>query len=326
MRIAVVGLGAVGGLVAGWLAAAGHEVTAIARGATLARVRERGLDIDAAGQRRNHTFRVTDDAATVGPQELVVVALKAPSLLAAADSVMPIIGPATVILPAMNGVPWWFMPASPAFASDAALESVDPGGRLLARLPLAQVLGCVVHLTCSSPEPGVVRHGFGQRLIVGEPQGGLSARVEAVCQALASAGFQAEPSADIRSDVWYKLWGNMTMNPVSALTGALTDAIVDDALVREFILRCMAEAAAIGARIGCPIVQSGEARLAIARELGGFRTSMLQDAEAGRAIELDALVTAVHEIGERVGIEAPNIAALLGLTRLMGRTRGLYPR
>jgi len=326
MKIAVVGLGAVGGLMAGRLADAGHDVTAIARGATLARVRERGLDIEAAGQRRNYTFRVTDDAAAAGPQQLVVIALKAPSLLAAADSVAPLIGPASVILPAMNGVPWWFMPAARAFASEPPIESVDPGGRLFASLPLAQVLGCVVHLTCSSPEPGFVRHGFGQRLIVGEPRGGPSARVNEVCVALASAGFQAEPSADIRSDVWYKLWGNMTMNPVSALTGALTDAIVDDVLVREFILRCMAEAAAIGARIGCPIAQSGEARLAVARELGGFRTSMLQDAEAGRAIELDALVTAVHEIGKRVGIDAPNIAALLGLARLMGRTRGLYPR
>jgi len=324
MKIAVVGLGAVGGLMASRLAEAGHAVTAIARGATLARVREHGLTIEAAGRTRTVAVAVTDDAAAAGPHELVVIALKAPSLLAAADSIAPLLGPDSVLLPAMNGVPWWFMPAATAFASDAPLESVDSGGRLLVSLPLVRVLGCVVHFTCSSPEPGVVRHGFGQKLIVGEPTGGSSARVSAVCEALASAGFQAEPSADIRSDVWYKLWGNMTMNPVSALTGALTDAIVDDALVREFILRCMAEAAAIGARIGCPIAQSGEARLAVARELGGFRTSMLQDAQAGRAIELDALVSAVHEIGTRVGVAAPNIAALLGLTRLMARTRGLY--
>ena len=325
MKIAVVGLGAVGGLMAGWLAEAGHEVTAIARGATLARIRDHGLTIEAAGGSRDTRLTATDDAGAAGPHDLVVIALKAPSLLTAVDSVAPLLGPESVILPAMNGVPWWFMPAAPAFASERPLESVDPGGRLLAKLPLAQVLGCVVHLTCSSPEPGLVRHGFGKRLIVGEPRGGGSTRVDAVCRALASAGFQAEPSADIRSDVWYKLWGNMTMNPVSALTGALTDAIVDDPLVRDYILRSMEEAAAIGARIGCPIAQSGEARLAIARELGGFRTSMLQDAQAGRAIELDALVASVNEIGTRVGVDAPNIAALLGLTRLMARTRGLYP-
>jgi 2-dehydropantoate 2-reductase len=171
----------------------------------------------------------------------------------------------------------------------------------------------------------VVRHGFGERLVIGEPAGGPSARVDAVSDALRSAGFQAEASADVRREVWYKLWGNMTMNPVSALTGALTDAISDDELVRAFILRCMAEAAAIGARVGCPIAQSGEERIALARQLGGFRTSMLQDSEAGRPIELDALVTAVHEIGARVGVATPNIGALLGLTRLMARTRGLYP-
>jgi 2-dehydropantoate 2-reductase len=234
----------------------------------------------------------------------------------------PLLGPTTVLLPAMNGVPWWLLPA--AMPAQAPLASVDPGGAMLARLPLERVLGCVVHLAASSPSPGRVRHTIGERLIVGEPAGGVSARVDAVCAALASAGFQAEASADIRIDVWYKLWGNMTINPVSALTGALTDAILDDALVRDFVLRCMTEAAEIGARIGCPIVQSGADRLDLTRELGGFRTSMLQDADAGRTIELDALVTAVHEIAGRVGVAAPNIGALLGLTRLMARGRGLY--
>ncbi len=222
----------------------------------------------------------------------------------------------------MNGVPWWFLPA--AMPTEPPLASVDPGGELLGLLPLERVLGCVVHLAASSPAPGRVRHTIGERLIVGEPRGGRSARVDAVCAALASAGFQADASADVRADVWYKLWGNMTMNPVSALTGALSDAILDDPLIRDFILRCMAEAAEIGARIGCPIAQSGADRLDVTRELGGFRTSMLQDADAGRTIELDALVTAVHEIAARVGVAAPNIGALLGLTRLMARGRGLY--
>jgi len=235
------------------------------------------------------------------------------------------------VMPAMNGVPWWFLAAdsrASAAAGAEPLASVDPGGRIAAALPLERVLGCVVHLTCSSPAPGVVQHGFGERLIVGEPSGdpgAASPRTRAVCAALADAGFRAEASADIRREVWYKLWGNMTMNPVSALSGALSDAILDDALVREFILRTMAEAAQIGARIGCPIEQSGEARIAVTRELGGFKTSMLQDAEAGRPLELDALVGAVHEIGMRLGIAMPNIGALLGLTRLMARRRGLYP-
>lgn len=322
MKVAVVGLGAVGGLIAARLARAGHEVSALARGETLARVRRDGLRVESARGSFSVPLAASDDAATLGPHELVVIAVKAPALAAVAASIEPLLGPTTVLLPAMNGVPWWFLPA--AMPEQAPLASVDPGGRLLARLPLDRVLGCVVHLAASSPAPGRVLHNIGERLIVGEPAGGGSARVDAVCAALASAGFQAEASADVRGDVWYKLWGNMTINPVSALTGALTDAILDDTLVRDFVLRCMAEAAEIGARIGCPIAQSGADRLDLTRELGGFRTSMLQDADAGRTIELDALVTAVHEIAGRVGVAAPNVGALLGLTRLMARGRGLY--
>ncbi|HEX4233906.1 MAG TPA: 2-dehydropantoate 2-reductase [Caldimonas sp.] len=324
MKIAVVGLGAVGGLVAARLARAGHEVSALARGETLARVRAGGLQVDSAGASFAVPLNASDDAAALGAQELVVIAVKAPALAAAAPAMAPLIGPDTVLLPAMNGVPWWFLPS--ALPDEAPLESVDPGGLLLAQLPLAQVLGCVVHLSSSSPSPGRVRHGVGERLIVGEPAGGKSARLASVSAALTSAGFRVEASDDVRKDVWYKLWGNLTMNPVSALTGALSDAILDDALVRGFLLRCMTEAAAIGAQIGCPIAQLGDERLALTRELGGFKTSMLQDVEADRAIELDALVTAVHEIAARVGIDAPNIGALLGLTRVMARRRGLYPR
>jgi len=231
------------------------------------------------------------------------------------------------VMPAMNGVPWWFLQTLPASKAPATrhLASVDPDNRIGAALPLERVLGCVVHLACASPEPGLVRHSFGDRLIVGEPPGGASARVDRVCAALAQAGFSAEPSADIRQDIWYKLWGNMTMNPVSALTGAATDRILDDPLVHAFILRTMQEAAQIGAQIGCPIAQSGEARMALTRELGSFKTSMLQDALAGRALEVDALVGAVREIGERLQMATPNIDALFGLTRLMARERGLYP-
>ena len=323
MKVAVIGLGAVGGLVAARMAQAGHEVSALARGATLARVRERGLVVESAGQRTTTRFAVSDDAASLGKQSLVVIALKAPALAAVAPQLAPLFDDATVVLPTMNGVPWWFMPATrPA---EPPLDSVDPGGKLLALLPLARVLGCVVHLASSCPEPGVVRHGFGERLIVGEPAGGLSTRAESVCAALASAGFQAEASADLRRDLWYKLWGNMTMNPVSALTGAETSAILADSLAHAFMLRTMAEAAQIGERIGCPIAQSGEERMGLARQLGSFKTSMLQDSLAGRPIELDALVTAVHEIGARVGVATPNIDALLGLTRLMAQQRGLYP-
>ena len=327
MKIAVVGLGAVGGLLAARLVDSGHAVCALARGATLAAVREHGLRLRTDGEQTSVALEAHDDAHALGPQDLVIVALKGPSLAAAVPSMQPLIGPRTVVMPAMNGVPWWFLQTAPAdvLLADRRLASVDPDGRIEAALPLERVLGCVVHLTCTSPAPGVIRHGFGERLIVGEPGGGASARVDAVCAALVGAGFKAEASADIRRDIWFKLWGNMTMNPVSALTGAASDRILDDPLVRAFMLRTMAEAAQIGARIGCPIAESGEARIAVARELGGFKTSMLQDALAGRALELDALVGAVHEIGARLAIDTPNIGALLGLTRLMARERGLYP-
>ena len=327
MKIAVVGLGAVGGLMAARLAAAGHEVSALARGATLAAVRTQGLRLAQGGTQTVARLVVSDDAMALGPQQLVIVALKGPALAAAAASLQPLLGPDTVVMPAMNGVPWWFLNAAPAEArlGDRRLASIDPDGRIAAALPIARVLGCVVHLTCSSPEPGLIRHGFGDRLIVGEPGGGGSARTDAVCAALAGAGFTAEASTDIRHDIWYKLWGNMTMNPVSALTGAESHRIIDDPLVLAFMLGTMEEAARIGAQIGCAISQSGEERMAVARQLGAFKTSMLQDALAGRPLELDALVGAVHEIGMRLGLPMPNIGALLGLTRLMARERGLYP-
>ncbi len=331
MKIAVIGLGAVGGLIAARLAQAGCAVSALARGATLAAVLERGLRVTIDGSQLVAQVRASDDAAALGPQDLVIIALKGPALVDAAAGLAPLLHPATLVLPAMNGVPWWFLQTGtigtePAPSSlSEPLESVDPGGRIGAALPFAQILGCVVHLTCSSPAPGVVQHGFGNRLIVGEPAGGASERTRTVCAVLAEAGFSAEASTDIRADIWYKLWGNMTTNPISALAGATTDRILDDPLVCSFMLRAMAEAAQIGARIGCPITQTGEDRIVVTRQLGAFRTSMLQDAQAGRALEIDAIITAVHEIGARLGIDTPNIGALLGLTRLMARQRGLYP-
>ncbi|MBC7955152.1 MAG: 2-dehydropantoate 2-reductase [Cytophagales bacterium] len=330
MKITVVGLGAVGGLIAARLALAGHEVSALARGATLNAVRAHGLRLRMGGSERVAPIEASDDAQALGPQDLVLIALKGQALPDVAPTLRPLITTGhTVVMPAMNGVPWWFL-RTPALSqrfteAQQQLASIDPQGHIDAALPLAQVLGCVVHLTCSQPQPGVVVHGFGDRLIIGEPFGSLSERVAHVAEVFANAGFKAEPSADIRHDIWFKLWGNMTMNPVSALTGATADRILDDPLVSGFMLRAMAEAAAIGEQLGCPIQQSGEERLGIARQLGAFKTSMLQDSEAGRTLEIDGLVGAVHEIGVKLGLPTPNIDAVLGLTRLMARTRGLYP-
>jgi 2-dehydropantoate 2-reductase len=316
MKVCVAGLGAVGGFVAARLALAGHEVSALARGATLAAVRERGLGLTTSqGERRVARIVVASSAAELPMTELLIVAFKGAAFAADARQLAPLIGPQTIVLPMMNGVPWWFLKPDDA----KPLASVDPHGHIAATVPLAQTLGAVVHLTCVGTAPGEIKHGFGERLIVGEPAGPTSERVELVAAVLESAGFQAERSADIRRDIWFKLWGNMTTNPVSALTGAACDAILDDDLVRAFMARGMAEAAAIGARIGCPIEQTPEARMAVTRQLGAFKTSMLVDAEHGRALELDALVGAVREIGARVGVATPNIDALHGLARLMDR-------
>lgn len=317
MKVCVAGLGAIGGLFAARLDAAGHEVSALARGATLAAVRERGLAMTSnTGERSVHRITAASDARELPVPELLVIAMKGHALAADARALTPLIGPRTRVLLAMNGVPWWFLRGTP-------LASVDPHGHIAAALPLAQTLGVVVHLTCHTPAPGEVRHGFGERVIVGEPAGGSSPRAVSIAATLTDASFAAETSADIRRDIWFKLWGNMTMNPVSALTGAACDAILDDELVRRFMATAMAEAAAIGARIGCPIEQSADARMAVTRQLGSFKTSMLVDAEAGRALEIDALIGAVHEIGRRVGVPTANIDALLGLVRLMAKTRGL---
>ncbi|OWW21370.1 2-dehydropantoate 2-reductase [Noviherbaspirillum denitrificans] len=324
MKIAVFGFGAVGGLIGARLAEAGCEVSAVARGATLAALDAHGARLVVDGSTRTVAVRASADPAALGVQDLVIVAVKATALPDVARSIAPLIGPHTLVLTAMNGVPWWFFSGADVPYAGTRLPVLDPGGALEQAIPAQQVIGCVVHLSASCPEPGLVRVGFGNRLIVGEPAGGLSARVESLAALLAKAGFDAEASKDIRSDIWYKLWGNMTMNPVSALTGATCDRILDDPLVHRFCLSAMAEAAAIGAKIGCPIAQSGEDRMDVTRKLGAFKTSMLQDAEAGKALEIDALVTAVHEIGKLVGLATSNVDALLGLVRLFGKTRGLY--
>lgn len=326
MRICIYGAGAIGGFLGTRFALAGlGEVSAIARGETARSLRAHGWRLQRAeGGLLTAPATVHEDPSAAGPQDLVVVAVKGPALAAVAEGMAPLLGAQTLVLPAMNGVPWWFGAGQPALG-DEPLQSVDPGGRIAAAIPLARVVGCVVHLSSACPEPGLVAHRMGNGLIIGEPAGGRSDRTESLAGLLRRAGFEATVSAEIRRDIWFKLWGNLTMNPVSALTGATADRVLDDPLVRRFCTDAMREAAEIGARVGCSITQQPEDRHAITRKLGAFRTSMLQDVEAGRAIELDAIVGVVHEMGRRLGLATPNVDALLGLTRLFGQVRGLYP-
>lgn len=324
MKVTIVGVGAIGGFIGARLAAAGQcEVSAIAQGATLAALREHGWRLHQGGQLIQAPARASDKASDLGPQDLVIVALKGPMLPQVAPTLAELIGPDTVVLPAMNGVPWWL--GLGTALGDEPLPSVDPGGHIAKFIPLRHVLGCVVHASSTRTAPGVVNHIMGQGLILGEAGGGTSTRATRLGALLSGAGFDVTVSPNVRYDIWYKLWGNLTMNPVSALTGATIDRLLADPLVREFCSSAMREAAAIGRHIGCDITQNPEDRHAITAKLGAFKTSMLQDAEAGRAIELDSIVTAVHEMGQRLKLPTPHIDALLGLARLFGRVHKLYP-
>jgi 2-dehydropantoate 2-reductase len=330
IRLGVVGMGAIGGWVAGFL---GHRlgadavrVSAYARGATRDALRAHGLRLDSGGERIVVPVHASDRIDDLGPQDLLVLAVKGPSLREVAPVVEDWLATCDAdarVLVAMNGVPWWFFERLDGPCAGLHLDAVDPGGDIARRIPVDRVIGSVVHASCAVDAPGHVRHVMGMGLILGEPAGGVSPALQRIAEPFSRAGFNLTLSPRIQNDLWYKLWGNMTMNPISALTGATTDRILDDELVREFVSAVMREASAIGARIGCPIEQTPEQRHAVTRKLGAFRTSMLQDADAGRRLELDALVGAVSEIGRRVDVPTPHTDALLGLTRLMANVRGL---
>jgi 2-dehydropantoate 2-reductase len=325
MKVCIYGAGAIGGWIGAGLAQAGSRLNVVARGATLEALQRDGLSVMRGDQRTRVAVNAVADPADLGVQDLVVIAVKAPALPAVAAQIAPLLGPETIVLTAMNGVPWWFLQGG--FGGPLAgtqLEAVDPGGKIDAAIPAQHVIGCVVHASCSLDAPGVVRHHFGNGLIIGEPSGEATPRAQQLEALLKQAGFEARLSPRIQKDVWYKLWGNMTVNPISALTGATTDLILNDELVRGFISTIMLEAREIGERIGVPIAESPEDRHAVTRKLGAFKTSMLQDVEAHRSVELDALVTVVRELGQRAGVATPFTDALLGLARLQARQLGLY--
>lgn len=323
-KVCIYGAGAIGGWIGVRLAGAGCRVSVVARGATLAALNRHGLRSRHGQVEATVTVQASANPAELGVQDLVVIAVKAPSLLEVARHIAPLIGPNTVVLTAMNGVPWWFFEGFGGRFENTALRSVDATGEIGAAIPAASVIGCVVHASCSLILPGYVHHHFGNKLIIGEPSGAQTERVAQLAALLVRAGFEVGVSEQIQKDAWYKLWGNMTVNPISALTGATTDLILDDELVRGFVSSVMLEAKEIGARIGIAIDQQPEDRHAVTLKLGAFKTSMLQDVELGRAVELDALVTVVKELGTLTGVPTPFTDALLGLARLHARVRGLY--
>jgi 2-dehydropantoate 2-reductase len=325
-KIAIVGAGSIGGWIGAKLSRCqGVQLSVLARGATLSALQRDGLQLELKGEQIRTAVTASQHAAALGEQDLVVLAVKAPAVREVAAQIKPLLGPHTVLLSAMNGVPWWFFDGFGGAWAGAQLQSVDPQAQIAALLPSARIIGSVVHASCSTSSPAVVQHHFGNGLIIGEPSGQETLRVRALLALLQEAGFDATLSAQIQKDIWYKLWGNMTMNPISALTGETIDKMLGDDLLRGFVSAVMLEAKAIGEKIGIPIAQQPEDRHQVTLKLGAFKTSMLQDVEAGRVVELDALVSSVREIGQLVQLPTPYTDALLGLARVHARKRGLYP-
>ncbi len=315
MNICVVGAGAIGGWIAARLALAGNDVSVIARGATRHAIETGGLLLTDKGDTRCVAVATVDDPAALGIQDLLVLSVKAPSLPEVAASLEPLVGPQTQIIPMLNGVPWWF-------TSDP-LWSVDPEVTIADALPVEQVAGCVVHASCyrSAPNHVVVKHA--EKLILGEPDGGSSERIERLCTLFRNGGIASEASDNVRRAIWYKLWGNATINPLSALTRSTADKLLDDADIRALMAEAMDELAAVGAKIGCPISETAQDRMAVTARLGAFKSSMLQDVEALRPIELEALLGAPREIARRTGVPTPQLDRLYALTRLMAENLGL---
>lgn len=324
MKVCIYGAGAIGGWIGVKLARAGSEVSVVARGATLQALQEHGLRLQEGEQTLAASVRASANPADLGVQDLVVVAVKAPAMADVARAIRPLLGPDTIVLTAMNGVPWWFFQGFGGRYEGTRLKAVDPEGAIAEAIPARHIVGCVVHASCSLRGPGFVQHHFGHKLIIGEPSGAPTERVRRLGTLLEQAGFETVLSAQIQKDAWFKLWGNMTVNPVAAFTGASTDRILDDELVRGFISAIMLEAREIGARVGIPIEQTPEDRHQVTRKLGSFKPSMLQDVEAGKPVEIDALVTVVREMGQMTGVPTPFTDALLGLSRLHARVHGLY--
>ena len=317
MNIGIIGAGAIGGWLAARLAAH-HPVSVLARGHSLQAIQADGISLVHNGRTSISRVTASDDAHELSVQDLLILSVKAQSLASVAVSAAAMIGPATCVLPLQNGVPWWFLGES------EALRSVDPQGLIAKHIAYDRVLGTVVHASASVAAPGVINLKVADRLIVGEPSGQQTERLTAIARVLADAGCEVVQSNQIRNDIWYKLWGNMTLNPISALTLGLSDQILGDDLLLDFIRAAMSEAQSIGARIGCPIAQSSDDRIAVTRKLGSFKTSMLQDLQAGRSLELDALLGAPREIAARLAVKTPAMDILFGLTRALGRSRGLY--
>ena len=319
MRVLVIGAGAVGGWVAGVLARGGAEVALLARGPTLAAIRASGLTLLEGERRAAFEVPASERAADLPRPDAVVLAVKTYGFAEAAVAAGPALRHAPLLVTAMNGLPWWFLDGLDGPLSGARLESIDPGGRTAGLLAAARPVGAVVHASTRVELPGVVRVVGSDRLILGEPDGGTSAQTAELAHLAAAGGVDCPVSPDIRTEIWSKLWGNASMNPVSALTRRGSNGLLGEPRLLELLRTLMAEFARVGERIGLKLPMSVEERLAVARKLGDFRTSMLNDAEAGRPLEVEGLLGVVVELAEKLGEPVPASRAVYALARGIGR-------
>lgn len=326
MRITIFGAGAIGGCLAAGLAGVeGVELSVIARGAHLEAIRRHGLKLVSQGREAVVQLRATAEPAELGPQDYVISALKAHQAWAAAAQMAPLLGPSTAVVTCQNGVPWWYFYRIGGGYEGRRLDAVDRGDRQWRLIGPERAIGCVAYPAAEIATPGTVRHIYGNRFVLGEPNGEMSERLFQVSRALSQAGFEAVTLDDIRSEIWLKLWGNLCFNPLSALTRATLDRLATDPGARSVARAMMVEAKALGERLGATFRIDIERRMEAAARIGAHRTSMLQDLEAGRAMEIDALLTAVAEMGRIVGIATPTIDLVLALVQELGRSLGLYP-
>jgi 2-dehydropantoate 2-reductase len=324
LKVCVYGAGAVGGLMAARLARAGHDVSVVVRGAHLTAIREQGLRVVTANEDDSVRVEATDNPDSLSKQDYVVVAVKGQSLPEVAAGIGPLLGERTSIVTAMNGVPWWFFDRLAFGGGKLRLDSLDPGGALSRAMPTGRIVGCVIHLAASLAGPGVVRHNMGARLILGEPGGKNAERTSGIAAALRDSGFEVVETREIEKEFWVKLLGNVSFNPVSALTLATADRMIADAETKAYLVAIIRECLAIGRAVGVDADIDPEARIDMARKLGQFKTSMLQDLEAGKRLEIDGLLTGTLEVARKAGVAAPFTESLLGLIRLRAQTTGQY--
>ena len=325
MKIAIYGAGAMGGYIGALLARAGVDVTLIARGPHLEAMQAKGLTLLMGGEAIITRPFCTDDPAKAGPQDYVLVTLKAHSVPTAVPRMRPLLGPDTAVVTGSNGIPWWYFYKLPGPWENARLDSVDPGARQWDGIGPERAIGTVLWQACEVVEPGVVRHEYGERMPVGEPDGSRSERVMRLSKALIAAGLKAPVRPQIRNEIWMKLWGNMSFNPVSALTHATLETMARDPGTRAVIARIMQEGQAVGERLGVQFAMGIDERIKTAEAVGAHKTSMLQDLEVGRPMEIEPLVGVVAELGRLVGVPTPTIDTVHALVVQRARQAGCYP-